>query len=467
MTTGAGGGYDWRSGAARATPRIAMEPPAESQQLEPRKQRDALLGRLAVHEGLITEDQLSEATSLQSREDGRRRLGDIFIAQRWLTEDQVVSLAAQQREAAAATATAAKPAPRAQPRISPQASPSEILATAVEAGASDVHLQSAAPLRFRIDGELRVVSKGAIAPDRVEELITGLMAPDRRDLLTAEGQADFAFGVPGLGRFRGNAYRHRRGVGVILRLIGSRAPTLTELGLPLTLARFTNYQQGLVLVTGPSGCGKTSTMAALLNLINEERREHIITAEEPIEYLHPSRLCIVNQRQVGRHSQSFAQVLRAALRQDPDVIALGDLLDHETISLALTAAETGHLVLGTLHTSGSIRTIDRIIGAFPPAEHEQARVMLSESLRAVVSQRLVRKADGTGRVAALEILVVTRAVSHLIREDKTFQLEGLMQTAKADGMQLLEESLNELVREGVVLREEAARHMLGTGDAKA
>ena len=222
-----------------------------------------------------------------------------------------------------------------------------------------------------------------------------------------------------------------------------------------------------MLVTGPSGCGKTSTMAALLDLINEERREHVITAEEPIEYLHPSRLSIVNQRQVGRHSQSFSRALRAALRQDPDVIALGDLLDHETISLALTAAETGHLVFGTLHTSGSIRTVDRIIGAFPPAEHDQIRVMLSESLRAVISQRLVRKADGTGRVVALEILVVTRAVSHLIRENKSFQLEGLMQTAKSDGMLLLGDSLQQLVRDGVVLQEEAERHGLGRGDTKA
>jgi len=443
-----------------------VEPSDADRQQERRAHGDALFGRLAVQEGLVTEDQLSEATSLQSREDGRRRLGDIFIDLGWLSEDQAVLLAARQREEAARTADVDASAPRARLELSPQASAGEILMTAVDVGASDIHVQSAAPLRFRIHGELEVVSS-ALTPARAEELAVSLLPPGHRELLAAEGQVDFAFSVPGLARFRGNAYRHRRGTGIVLRLIGGRAPTLTELGLPLALARFTNYQQGLVLVTGPSGCGKTSTMAALLDLINQERREHLVTAEQPIEYLFPSRLCVVNQRQVGKHSRSFAQVLRAALRQDPDVIALGDLLDHETISLALTAAETGHLVLGTLHTSGAIRTIDRIIGAFPPAEQDQIRVMLSESLRAVISQRLVRRADGAGRVAALEILVVTRAVSHLIRENKTFQLEGLMQTAKADGMVLLEDSLRQLVSDGVVSQEAAERHGLGRGDTKA
>jgi twitching motility protein PilT len=274
---------------------------------------------------------------------------------------------------------------------------------------------------------------------------------------------DFALTVPGLARFRCNAYRQQRGLDLVLRVIPEIPPTLADLGLPSQLARFTNFHQGLVLVTGPAGSGKTSTMAALIDLINEERRQHVVSAEEPIEFRHVSKRCIVNQREIGRHSESFGHVLRAALREDPDVIAIGELRDHETISLSLTAAETGHLVLGTLHTSSAIQTIDRIIGVYPPAEQDQIRVMLSESLRAVISQRLLRRAAGAGRVAALEILVVTRAVSNLIRDAKTFQIRDVIQTGTAEGMCLLESSLAELVRQGVVTPEEAARH--GPGQA--
>ncbi|MCZ6726195.1 MAG: ATPase, T2SS/T4P/T4SS family, partial [Acidobacteria bacterium] len=344
---------------------ITMGPPADNRQPPQQAPADALFGRLAVQEALITEDQLAEATRLQSREAARRRLGDIFLAKGWLSENQVTRLAARQRQTAATSQSAAavaESAPPVVPRVSPQASLGEILLAAADAGASDIHLQSSSPLRFRIDGELQVVADDDLEPAKVEEFAAAMLTSDHRRVLAAEGQVDFAFTMPGLARFRANAYRHQRGAGLVLRLIGSQPPTLTELGLPLALARFTNYQQGLVLVTGPAGCGKTSTMAALLGLINEERREHVITAEKPIEFLHQSKLSVVNQRQVGKHSRSFAQVLRAALREDPDVIALGDLLDYETISLALTAAETGHLVLGTLHTSSAIRTIDRIIG---------------------------------------------------------------------------------------------------------
>jgi twitching motility protein PilT len=233
---------------------------------------------------------------------------------------------------------------------------------------------------------------------------------------------------------------------------------LAELGLGNELARFTTYHQGLVLVTGPSGCGKTSTLAALVNIINQERRDHIITAEDPIEYVHRSQRCVVNQREVGAHSESFPRVLRAALREDPDVIVLGELRDLETVSLALTAAETGHLVLGTLHTGGAIRTISRLIGLFPPEEQDQVRVQLAESLRAVISQRLVPLADGSGRAPALEIMVVTRAIANLIRERKLFQIHSMLQTGRSKGMRLLSDSLDDLVKRGLIGAEEVQRY---------
>jgi twitching motility protein PilT len=214
----------------------------------------------------------------------------------------------------------------------------------------------------------------------------------------------------------------------------------------------------LVLLTGPSGCGKSSTLAAILNIVNETRRDHIVSIEDPIEYLHPSKSCVVNQRQVGRHTGSFSRALRAALREDPDIIAIGELRDLETISLALTAAETGHLVLATLHTSNSLRTINRILGVFPPAQQDQIRVMVAESLRGIVSQRLVIRADGTGRVPALEILVATRAVGNLIRENKTFQIRSVLQTGVSLGMCQLDGSLADLVKQRVITKEEARRH---------
>jgi twitching motility protein PilT len=244
----------------------------------------------------------------------------------------------------------------------------------------------------------------------------------------------------------------------VFRAIPPNPPSLEELGLPATLARHANYHQGMVLLTGPAGCGKSSTLAAMVNIINRDRKDHIITIEDPIEYIHRSQKCVVNQRQVQRHTNSFARALRAALREDPDLIAIGELRDLETISLALTAAETGHLVLASLHTNNAIRTINRILGVFPPEQQEQIRTMVSESLRAVISQRLVVKADGSGRVPALEVLVCNKAVGNLIRENKTFQIKSVLQTGGVHGMCLLDASLSDLVKNKVITREEAARH---------
>jgi twitching motility protein PilT len=289
-------------------------------------------------------------------------------------------------------------------------------------------------------------------------MLTDALDDAQWELLSKHGQVDLAYELEGVGRFRGNVYRQQRGLDGTFRLISPRPPTLEELGLPATLARFTGYHQGMVLITGPAGCGKSATMAALLDMVNESRDEHIITVEDPIEVVHPSKSCLVNQRQVGPHTETFARALRAALREDPDIIGIGELRDLETISLALTAAETGHFVLATLHTNSAMRTINRLIGVFPPNQQSQIRTMVSESLRAVISQRLARKADGSGRVPALEVMVVNQAVGNLIRENKTVQIHSILQTGATHGMCLLDESLTKLVADKTITKEEALRH---------
>jgi twitching motility protein PilT len=333
-----------------------------------------------------------------------------------------------------------------------------ILEFAVAQRASDVHILSGERVLLRRDGQLAFVGDSPLDATAVERLVAEVLDPGLAGRLDRDGQVDFAWTIAGRARFRGNAYRHQRGLGLVLRAIALEVPTLASLGLPNTLAKLTNHHQGLVLLTGPAGCGKSSTLAALLRLINEERQDHIVTVEDPIEYLHTPMRCVVNQRQVGRDTGSFARALKAALREDPDVIAIGELRDLETISLALTAAETGHLVLATLHTSSAIRTVDRVVGSYPSNQQAQIRTMLSESLRAVVSQRLVRRADGQGRVAALEVLLGTRAVANLVRESKSFQIRSVLQTGGAQGMCLLDISLAALVRSGVVTRDEALLH---------
>jgi twitching motility protein PilT len=351
----------------------------------------------------------------------------------------------------------ATPAPTATVRALPL-SLDQMLRQAVDLGASDLHLHSASRPRMRVAGSLQELMPAELPADQVRAMVFAAMSTEQAVKLETEKQIDFVHTVPGLGRFRANAYHQQRGWDVVLRFIPPEPPTLQSLGLPAELARLTKHHQGLVLITGPSGCGKTSTLAALVNLINQERPDHILTAEEPIEYVQASKRALVNQREIGTHSESFARMLRGALREDPDVIALGDLRDHASISLALTAAETGHLVIATMHTSGAIRTINRLIGAFPPNEQDQVRVMVSESLRAIVSQRLVPRKDGKGRVAAVEVLIATRAVSNLIKERKTFQIENVIQLSSAEGMCTLEQSLDKLVAAGVVDRAEAQRH---------
>ncbi|MEZ4333015.1 MAG: PilT/PilU family type 4a pilus ATPase [Myxococcota bacterium] len=329
-----------------------------------------------------------------------------------------------------------------------------LLSAGVEGGASDIHLHAGGPLKQRRVGELVVVEEDV---DRalVERMVSASLTSEQRDVLRYDGELDYCFDLPGIGRFRANAYRQQRGLDAVFRSIPNHPPTLEELGLPEELKKYTDYHQGMVLITGPAGCGKSATLAALVNHINESRDDHILTVEDPIEIVHPSKRCLVNQRHAGHHTKSFSRALRAALREDPDIIVIGELRDLETISLAMTAAETGHFVLATLHTANAVRTVNRMIGAFPSNEQDQVRAMLSESLRAVVSQRLVPTADGQGRVPALEMLVINRAIGNLIRDQKTIQIRSSMQTGKAHGMYLLEQSLNELVAQGRITREVA------------
>jgi twitching motility protein PilT len=353
----------------------------------------------------------------------------------------------------------AAPAPRSKLRDAPLSSPhlDKILTAAARKGASDVHFHPGAPLSLRVHGDL-VPEGGVLDGAQIRPILDAALTEGQRALLDDEGQLDLAYAVDGIGRFRGNIYDGHTGRNAVFRFIPGFVPTLQQLGLPNSLSRVTTHHQGMVLVTGPAGSGKSTTLAALVDLINEERNDHILTVEDPVEYLHPSKSCLVNQREVHRHTTSFARALRAALREDPDILVIGELRDLETISLAMTAAETGHLVLATLHTNNSIRTINRLVGAFPPDEQGQIRTMLSESLRAVISQRLVKRADKRGRVAALEVLRVDRAVANTIRENRTFQLRSTLQTGQSKGMLLLDVHLGQLVQQGLITREEALRH---------
>ncbi len=334
-----------------------------------------------------------------------------------------------------------------------------ILRRAFELKASDVHLHSGARLRLRVNGELLERGEQPVPAAAAEALLMGVLDDEQRALLAEAGQLDLALSVDGGGRARVNIFRQQRGLDAVFRLIPEQPPSLSELMLPPELKKLTEWANGLVLIVGPAGCGKTSTIAALLDIINREERDHIITVEDPVEYVHHSKGCIVNQRQVGIHTREFASALRAALREDPDVIMVGELRDLESISLAVTAAETGHLVFATLHTRTAVESVNRIINSFPAAEQPQVRAQLSDSLRAVISQRLALTADKTRRLPALEVLMVTPAIRGLILDDKTHLIISTQELGK-DGMSTLDQSLGRLVRQRLVTAEEARRHCI-------
>ncbi|HKK13967.1 MAG TPA: type IV pilus twitching motility protein PilT [Gammaproteobacteria bacterium] len=330
----------------------------------------------------------------------------------------------------------------------------ELLAFSVKNNASDLHLSAGLPPMIRVDGDIRRINVPALDHKTVHGLIYDIMNDKQRKDYEEFLETDFSFEIPSLARFRVNAFNHNRGAGAVFRTIPSNIVTLEDLGCPSTFKEIADQPRGLILVTGPTGSGKSTTLAAMMNHVNENNFAHILTIEDPIEFVHQSKKCLVNQREVHRDTMGFSEALRSALREDPDIILVGELRDLETIRLALTAAETGHLVFGTLHTSSAAKTIDRIIDVFPAGEKSMVRSMLSESMRAVISQTLLKKTGG-GRIAAWEIMTGSPAIRNLIREDKVAQMYSAIQTGQSAGMQTLDQHLQELVAKGLVSRLDA------------
>lgn len=325
----------------------------------------------------------------------------------------------------------------------------QLLTFAVKQGASDLHISAGVEPMIRVDGDVRRINLPVMEHKEVHDMLYDIMNDRQRKDYDEYLETDFSFEIPGVARFRVNAFNHNRGAGGVFRTIPSKILTLEQLNAPKIFKEISETPRGIVLVTGPTGSGKSTTLAAMVDYINDNVYSHVLTVEDPIEFVHESKKCLINQREVHRDTLGFNEALRSALREDPDVILVGEMRDLETIRLALSAAETGHLVFGTLHTSSAAKTIDRIIDVFPAAEKEMVRSMLSESLRAVISQTLMKK-QGGGRVAAHEIMLGTPAIRNLIRENKVAQMYSAIQTGQRDGMQTLDQNLKELVRRGVV-----------------
>ena len=332
----------------------------------------------------------------------------------------------------------------------------QLLAFGVKQGASDLHLSAGLPPMIRVDGDIRRINVPEMEHKQVHDMIYDIMSDKQRKDFEEFLETDFSFEIPGLARFRVNAFNHNRGAGGVFRTIPSKILSLEDLGAPKMFQEISEYPRGIVLVTGPTGSGKSTTLAAMVDYKNDTEYGHILTVEDPIEFVHESKKCLVNQREVHRDTLGFNEALRSALREDPDTILVGEMRDLETIRLALSAAETGHLVFGTLHTSSAAKTIDRIVDVFPAAEKSMVRSMLSESLKAVISQTLMKKIGG-GRVAAHEVMIGTPAIRNLIREDKIAQMYSAIQTGQNGGRQTLDQNLKVLLGSGVVSKEEAKR----------
>ncbi len=331
----------------------------------------------------------------------------------------------------------------------------ELLAFGVKNKASDLHLSAGLPPMIRVHGDVRRINVPSLSHEEVHGMVYDIMNDGQRKHYEENLECDFSFEIPNLARFRVNAFNHQRGAGAVMRTIPSKILSLEELNAPKIFQEIAQNPRGMVLVTGPTGSGKSTTLAGMVNFVNETENGHILTVEDPIEFVHESKKCLINQREVGPHTLSFANALKSALREDPDIILVGEMRDLETIRLAMTAAETGHLVFGTLHTSSAAKTVDRIIDVFPAQEKEMIRAMLSESLRAVISQALCKTKDGTGRAAVHEIMIGTPAIRNLIREAKVAQMYSAIQTGNAVGMQTMDQNLADLVRRNVISVAEA------------
>jgi twitching motility protein PilT len=335
---------------------------------------------------------------------------------------------------------------------------SELLAFSVKNKASDLHLSAGLPPMIRVHGDVRRINVPALEHRQVHGMVYDIMNDGQRKHYEENLECDFSFEIPNLARFRVNAFVQQRGAAAVMRTIPSKVLSLEDLKAPKSFADICNQPRGLVLVTGPTGSGKSTTLAAMVNHLNENEYGHILTVEDPIEFVHESKKCLMNQREVGPHTLSFANALKSALREDPDIILVGEMRDLETIRLAMTAAETGHLVFGTLHTSSAAKTVDRIIDVFPAAEKEMIRAMLSESLRAVISQALLKTKDGSGRVAAHEIMLGTPAIRNLIREAKVAQMYSAIQTGQNLGMQTIDQCLMDLIKRNLISPGEAKKY---------
>ena len=333
----------------------------------------------------------------------------------------------------------------------------EILKTAKEAGASDVHLTVGIPPKMRVNGNLITMDYPRSLPADTLEVLLNIMTESQREKFEEKGEYDLSFSIADMGRYRVNAYKQRGSVALALRLVETTVKSPKELGVPDSVIDLYQRKRGLILVTGPTGSGKSTTLASIIDKINNNRDAHVITLEDPIEYLHQHKLSMVNQREIGLDSGSYANALRAALREDPDVILVGEMRDFETISVAITAAETGHLVLSTLHTIGAVSTVDRVIDVFPPHQQQQIRVQLANVLEAVISQQLIPTADGNGRVAAFEVLHSNHAIRNLIREGKSHQIASVMQTNRKMGMITMDEAIRQLYMDGKISRQMAVQ----------
>jgi twitching motility protein PilT len=340
----------------------------------------------------------------------------------------------------------------------------ELLKLAFHSKASDIHITVNSPAMFRINGNLKPVNELILTPVMTMEMAEQLMTGEQYASFMGQGDLDLSYGIPDVSRYRVNAFRQKGNVSLTVRLIPTKIPAMEMLGLPPMAEQFAKKPQGLLLVTGPTGSGKSTTLAAIIDYINRTRNDHIITLEDPIEFVHDHKKCIVNQREIGVDTGSFSSGLRAALRQDPDIVLVGEMRDLETISIAITAAETGHLVFGTLHTADAPQTIDRIIDVFPPESQQQVRVQLASVLLGVMAQRLLPTADGQGRVAAIEVLVNTPAIANLIRSEKVHQIRSTMQTGKSQGMQTMEMALRELLQQRTITVEAAKEALFGFGE---